>query len=62
MVSLKFMVIPNNLTDTADFSFAAWIQWDGGDAWQRILDVGAGTDKYMFLNPPSPEVIPYGLP
>lgn len=36
-----------------DFTFAAWVYWNGGPAWQRIFDFGDGTDRYLFLTPGS---------
>jgi hypothetical protein len=32
-------------------TFAAWVQWNGGADWQRILDFGSGTSRYLFLTP-----------
>lgn len=32
-------------------TFATWVKWDGGNAWQRIFDFGTGTSAYMFLTP-----------
>jgi arabinan endo-1,5-alpha-L-arabinosidase len=32
-------------------TFAAWVKWNGGSAWQRIFDFGNGTPKYLFLTP-----------
>lgn len=32
-------------------TFAAWVKWKGGAAWQRIFDFGAGTNAYFFLTP-----------
>jgi len=32
-------------------TFAAWVKWEGGDAWQRIFDFGTDTSAYMFLTP-----------
>lgn len=37
--------------DSTDFTFGAWVYWSGGNAWQRIFDLGNGTDNYMFLTP-----------
>ena len=34
-------------------TFAAVVQWDGGDAWQRIFDFGRDTGRYGFLTPAS---------
>jgi hypothetical protein len=30
-------------------TFAAWVKWGGGNAWQRIFDFGAGTNGYAML-------------
>ena len=32
-------------------TFAAWVKWNGGDPWQRIIDFGDGTSRYLFLTP-----------
>jgi Glycosyl hydrolases family 43/Concanavalin A-like lectin/glucanases superfamily len=32
-------------------TFAAWVKWDGGNAWQRIFDFGSNTARYVFLTP-----------
>lgn len=39
--------------DSEDLTVAAWVKWDGGNAWQRIFDFGNGTDQYMMLTPSS---------
>ena len=39
------LTIPNANT------FAAWVKWNGGSDWQRILDFGSNTTKYLFLTP-----------
>jgi len=36
-----------------DFSFAAWVYWRGGSAWQRIFDFGQDASHNMFLTPMS---------
>ncbi len=48
-----YVVLPANLCDSADFTFAAWVYWDGSGQWQRIFDFGRGTTYYMFLTPRS---------
>ena len=30
-------------------TFSAWVKWNGGNAWQRIFDFGAGTGSYAML-------------
>ena len=32
-------------------TFATWVKWSGGAAWQRIFDFGTGTGQYFFLTP-----------
>jgi hypothetical protein len=51
--SNDYVALPANLGDCTDFTFAAWVYWDGGNQWQRIFDFGRGTTYYMFLTPRS---------
>jgi hypothetical protein len=49
-----YVRLPDNLVaDIADFTIAAWVYWNGngGKAWARIFDFGAGTGRYMLLTP-----------
>ncbi|WP_369819885.1 immunoglobulin-like domain-containing protein [Terribacillus sp. 7520-G] len=39
------------IADAEDFTFSAWINWQGGSAWQRIFDIGESNGKNMFLTP-----------
>ncbi|WP_439388089.1 LamG-like jellyroll fold domain-containing protein [Ideonella sp. YS5] len=39
------------LSDVADFSITAWVNWTGGQTWERIFDLGADRNHYMFLTP-----------
>jgi arabinan endo-1,5-alpha-L-arabinosidase len=32
-------------------TFAGWVKWGGGTAWQRIFDFGTGTNSYAMLTP-----------
>ena len=44
--------LPANIAgESAAFTFAAWVRWDGGGNWQRIFDFGNGSSQYMFLTP-----------
>ncbi|MGG4480603.1 LamG-like jellyroll fold domain-containing protein [Paenibacillus illinoisensis] len=47
----SYIQLPGLLTDTTDFTFSAWVNWDGGGAWQRIFDFGNGLTRHMFLTP-----------
>jgi len=49
--SNDYVELPINLADGTDFTFAAWVYWDGGGIWQRIFDFGASDQRYMFLTP-----------
>lgn len=46
-----YIELPNQVTDTEDFTFAAWVYWKGGAPWQRVLDAGNGLARHMFLTP-----------
>ncbi len=48
-----YVEIPANLCDCDDFTFAAWIYWDGSNQWQRIFDFGSDSTYYMLLTPRS---------
>jgi hypothetical protein len=48
-----YVHLPANLGDGVDFTFAAWVYWDGGAQWQRIFDFGNGPSQYCFLTPSS---------
>ena len=49
-----YVQLPANLGHSTNFTFAAWVNWDGGGAsWQRIFDLGDGTSRYLFLTPSS---------
>lgn len=41
------------LAGVTNFTIAAWVNWNGGAAWQRIFDFGNDTTQYMFLTPSS---------
>ena len=41
------------MASATNFTIAAWVYWNGGDAWQRIFDFGNDTTQYMFLTPNS---------
>ncbi|MDW7979244.1 MAG: glycosyl hydrolase [Verrucomicrobiales bacterium] len=45
------VTLPPNVARADAFSFAAWVYWRGGAAWQRIFDFGSSTTHYMFLTP-----------
>ncbi len=48
-----YVMLPENLTDGDDFTFAAWVYWNGGGQWQRIFDFGHRNTRYMMLTPRS---------
>ena len=47
------MVPAGILAGVTNFTIAAWVYWNGGNAWQRIFDFGNDTSQYMFLTPGS---------
>lgn len=48
-----YLILPATMGQDADFTFAAWVNWDGGAQWQRIFDFGNDTNQYLFLTPGS---------
>lgn len=42
---------PDFWTDLTSFTFAAWVYWNGGAAWQRIFDFGTDTANYLMMTP-----------
>jgi hypothetical protein len=48
-----YVKLPSGVANSHDITVAAWVYWNGGSAWQRILDFGNDTNKYMFLSPSS---------
>ena len=49
----SFIQLPPNVANSAAFTFAAWVYWNGGAQWQRIFDFGDDTSHYLFLTPSS---------
>jgi autotransporter-associated beta strand protein len=49
----NFILLPPNVANSPQFSFAAWVYWNGGPIWQRIFDFGDDTTHYLFLSPSS---------
>jgi len=45
-VSLPIGSVISSLTNC---TITAWVNWDGGNAWQRVWDFGTGESVYMFL-------------
>lgn len=48
-----FVQLPVNMAKGSAFTFAGWVYWNGGAAWQRIFDFGNDTSHYVFLTPDS---------
>ncbi len=49
--SADHVQLSSKIGDSTDFTFGAWIYWNGGSSWQRVFDLGNGTNKFMFLTP-----------
>jgi hypothetical protein len=50
------MVPAGIMASVTNFTIAAWVNWNGGGAWQRIFDFGNDTTQYLFLTPSSGSV------
>lgn len=49
----SYVQLPANIAKGKAFTFAGWVNWNGGPAWQRIFDFGNDTSHYLFLTPDS---------
>lgn len=50
----SFIRLPSHAHTAADeITVAAWVNWRGGNNWQRIFDFGNGQSQYMHLTPKS---------
>jgi hypothetical protein len=47
----NYVRLNDNVATGNEFSFAGWVNWDGGGNWQRLFDFGNDTNQYMFLTP-----------
>lgn len=48
-----YIQLPAKIGNSAQWTFACWVLWNGGANWQRIFDFGEYTLNYMFLTPKS---------
>jgi len=48
-----YVQLPANIAKGNGFTFAGWVNWNGGAPWQRIFDFGNDTSHYLFLTPNS---------
>ncbi len=47
----NYVRLPKDVANTNDFTFATWVFWRGGGAWQRLFDFGRDQSNYMMLTP-----------
>jgi hypothetical protein len=47
------ITLPASSISSDELTVATWVNWRGGNAWQRIFDFGNNTSQYMFLTPRS---------
>jgi len=45
----QYVQLPVNSGNYRDVTLAAWVYWNGGNAWQRVFDFGSEIEKYMML-------------
>lgn len=47
-----YLQVSPRLGGSTDFSFTAWVLWNGGGNWQRIFDLGDLENlRYLYLSP-----------
>jgi fibronectin type 3 domain-containing protein len=59
--SSTYVTLPANAADYQDITVAAWVNWNGGGAWQRIFDFGNGTSQYLMLTPSNGSTMQFGI-
>jgi len=57
----SYVQLPANIARGSAFTFAAWVYWNGGSAWQRIFDFGNDTSHYLFLTPNSGSTLRFAV-
>jgi hypothetical protein len=57
----NLIALPANIAVSNAITVSAWINWDGGSAWQRIFDFGNGTSQYLFLTPSNGSVMRFAV-
>jgi hypothetical protein len=45
----QYVQLPVNSGLSRDITFAGWVYWNGGNAWQRVFDFGSEIEKFMML-------------
>lgn len=46
-----YVDLPDAVGRTRDMTVASWVNWDGGNDWQRVFDFGTNTYQYFCLTP-----------
>ena len=49
----EYATLPSNILSgigSNSFTIEAWVYWRGGGDWQRVFDIGTGTNNYMYLS------------
>jgi hypothetical protein len=44
----------NGIDFQKNWTFEAWVKWDGGPIWQRVFNFGNGTSNYVGYTPKAP--------
>jgi fibronectin type 3 domain-containing protein len=45
----QYVQLPVHSGLSRDVTLAAWVYWNGGNAWQRVFDFGSEIEKFMML-------------
>ncbi len=49
----SYVTLPSGVANGSAITISALVNWNGGNAWQRVFDFGSGTTSYMYLTPQS---------
>jgi hypothetical protein len=59
--STSYVTLPSDVASYHDITIAAFVYWNGGNAWQRIFDFGNDTSHYLMLTPSTGSVMQFSI-
>ena len=57
----NYIQLPYTIANYDEITISAWINYQGGNTWQRLFDFGNGTEQYMFLTPNNGSVMRFAI-
>ena len=51
LTGTNFVGLERSVSDLAEFTWAGWVYWEGGEAEQGLVEFSGGPERVMFLTP-----------